>query len=340
MAETTSAQLDTPSPAEKIRNPVLDGLKYAAAGAIVLHHTAAYARSYGSVLGAFLVAVPVAALFFFFAVSGYFHGELGNRGWKWLRQRVVRLGVPYIVWSAFYMLWRNRHMIHGAPPSLPKTWELIFFAGAHGILWSLAMLLYCAIVIELFVHTATQRRIALAIAVVGTLAVYWLVSPDVIATSSIQNFLLGPRWFIAYLGGMEIRAIGPRKTPGWFYEATVIASMLVVGVFRLENPLFSSPVIMTVETALWVVGALLILQGATSGTKWFGVSRLAWGRDYLVGIYVSHVLFLEIIASSVPPTLKLYGAPWIIAAWAFCMLMSTVTVAILRSNRVTRWAVD
>lgn len=345
MADTTSAAPQAtpstaPSTAEKIRNPVLDGLKYAAAGGIVLHHVAAYSRNSGSLLGKFLVAVPVAALFLFFAISGYFHGEVGNRGFKWLGRRVLRLGAPYAIWSVFYLAWRNLPALKGGPIFAPKVWEVVFFAGAHGILWSLAMLIYCAVVIELFVRNATQRRIALGISIAATLAIYWFARNDIIGASALQNFLYAPRWFVAYLGGMEIRAAGPRKTPAWFYTVTVVASMLIVGVFRLENPWFPTPVILTVETALWVAGALLILQGAVSGNRWFGVERLAWGKDYLVGIYVSHVLWLEILAETVPPNHAMLGAPWIIATWAFCMLMSTLTVAALRSNRITRWAVS
>lgn len=337
MAETTGAgSPEVPPPAEKTRNPVLDGLKYAAAAGIVLHHVSARA---GGLLGSFLVAFPVAALFLFFAISGYLHGDVGVRGPKWLGRRVLRLAVPYVVWSVFYLAWRNLPILYGARAFAPPAWEVVFFAGAHGILWSLAMLVYCAVVIELFVHNAAQRRIALGVAVLATLAIYWFGPNGAIAASPMANFFYAPRWFIAYLGGMEIRAIGAKKTPTWFYTSAVAASMLIVGLFRLENSLFSPSLVLTVETALWVTGALLILYGAVSGNRWFGVERLAWGKDYLVGVYVSHVLWLEIIAAAVPPTQSMLGAPWIIAAWAFCMLMSTLTVAALRSNRITRWAV-
>lgn len=337
MAETTGAgSLEAPSPAEKIRNPVLDGLKYAAAGGIVLHHVSV--RSDGP-LGSFLVAVPVSALFLFFAISGYFHGEVGNRGRAWLGRRVLRLAVPYASWSAFYLAWRNIPALYGGHPFAPKAWELVFFAGAHGVLWSLAMLIYCAVVAEVLVHSATRRRIALGVAIAVTLAIYSFAPNELISGSRVANFIYASQWFTAYLGGMEIRAAGPQKTPTWFYSATVAASVLLVGVLRLENPTFPSPIILITETALWTACALLLLQGAVSGNRWLGVERLAWGKDYLVGVYVSHVLWLEIIAAAVPPSQAMFGAPWIIAAWAFCMLMSTLTVAALRSNRVTRWAV-
>ncbi len=318
------------------RNATLDGLKYVAAGGIVLHHTAAYSRAAGSTLGAFLVAVPVAALFFFFAVSGYFHGEVGGRGWPWLGKRILRLGAPYVIWSVFYLLWAQRHVLKGGAPFIPPAWTVAFFAGAHGILWSLPMLVYCAVVIEVFVRTATQRRIAFGIAVAAALAIYWFANNDLIGANPLQNFVYAPRWFIAYLGGMEIRALGPRRTPAWVYQGLAAASMLAVGLFRLQSARFSASMVLTVETTLWVLGAFLILQGAVSGAKWFGAEKLAWGRDYLIGIYVSHVLWLEIYAGAVHANNTLWGAPWIAGTWAFCMAASTLTVALLKSNRFTR----
>lgn len=321
------------------RNQTLDGLKYVAAGGIVLHHTAAYARNAGSTLGAFLVAFPVAALFFFFAVSGYFHGETGTRGGAWLWRRVVRLGGPYVIWSVFYFLWFQRHMLRGGAPFVPKIWAVVFLAGAHGILWSLAMLVYCAVLVELLVKTATLRRVALGVAIAATLAMYWFGPNDVFGASPYANFIYAPRWIVAYLAGMEVRALGPRKTPWWVYEAAAVASLFAVGYFRLQSARFSAATVLTVETTLWTLGALLVLQGAISGTKWFGAEKLGWGRDYLIGIYVSHVLWLEIYVAAVPPTKALWGAPWIAGTWAFCMIASTVTVALLKSNRFTRPAV-
>jgi peptidoglycan/LPS O-acetylase OafA/YrhL len=314
------------------RNATLDGLKYVAATGIVLHHVAAVS---GSGLGRFLTASPLWALFFFFAASGYFHGPLGDRGPAWLRRRFVRLVVPYAAWSAVYLVWGQRHLLEGGEAFVPGVIDVVFFAGAHGILWSLPMLLACAVLAELLVRTKTQRRIAIAVCVAATLALYWLAPPGAIAGNSLQNFILAPRWILAYVGGMAIRDGAAEKVPARLMAVLAPLTMLAAGGVGLITDRLDPALAASAETGLWVAGALLVLGGAASGVTWFGAGRLAWGREYLLGVYVSHVLWFAIFAKVVPPG-TLPDALWIAVAWTVSLLASTLTVAVLRSNRLTR----
>jgi surface polysaccharide O-acyltransferase-like enzyme len=111
--------------------------------------------------------------------------------------------------------------------------------------------------------------------------------------------------------------------------------MLAAGALRLVAGGLGPAPRMTAETVLWIAGALLVLRGATSGITWFGAARLSWARDYLLGVYVSHVLWVAIISKIVPPG-TLPDALWIAVVWAVSLLASTLTVAVLRSNRLTR----
>lgn len=326
--------MDEQLAAPKPRNATIDGLKYVAAAAIVMHHVAAHA---GGRLGTFLVAAPLFALFFFFAVSGYFHGTVGNRGWKWLRRRVGRLALPYAIWSVVLLLWTQRAVFSGASLVMPSSVDLVFFAGAHGILWTLPMLVYCAIAAELLVRGPLARRLLIGVCVVLTLVMYWAGSWEAIATHPLANFLLAPRWFLAYLAGMEIRAT-VSKTPSALAQLPALVGVVAVGMMRVNASLIDPRLYTTVETAVWVGIALVLLWGAHAGLTWFGAARLSWGRDYLIGVYITHVVWLELFAGLLPPW-TLRNLYWIPLAWAATLLAATATVALLRSNRVTRVAV-
>jgi peptidoglycan/LPS O-acetylase OafA/YrhL len=323
-----------PEATARPRNGTIDGLKYVAAAGIVLHHVAA---APGGRIATFLMVAPLWSLFFFFAVSGYFHGELGNRGVRWLRTRIGRLGIPYALWSIMLLAWSQREVLNGAPVLLPEAVNVVFFAGAHGILWSLPMLIYCAIAVELFARNKPMRRVFLGLCIVLAVALYWSPQWDVVATHPLANFLLAPRWLIAYLAGMEVRASRMRIPPR-FALWLAPAAMVAVGLLRLGSPLLDPRVHLTLETTLWIGTALLILWGARNGLGWFGADRLAWGRDYLIGVYITHILWRQFFFGIVPPW-TITSIVWVPAMWAACLGAATLTVALLRSNRVTRVAV-
>jgi peptidoglycan/LPS O-acetylase OafA/YrhL len=288
----------------------------------------------GGRIATFLMVAPLWSLFFFFAVSGYFHGELGNRGGRWLLRRITRLGIPYALWSIILLAWSQREVLRGAPFLLPKVTDLVFFAGAHGILWSLPMLIYCAIIVELLARNVVMRRVLLALAVVLTVVLYVSSQWGAVTAHPLANFLLAPRWLVAYLGGMEVRASRERTAPRsllWLAPAAMVA----VGLLRLGSSLLDPRVHTTLETALWVGTALAILWGARNGLEWYGVKRFAWGKDYLIGVYITHILWLQFFFTLVPPW-TVTSILWVPAMWAACLGAASLTVWLLRSNKITR----
>ncbi|MDO8848033.1 MAG: acyltransferase [Coriobacteriia bacterium] len=331
MTSEVQQSVDAPAPAGKPRNATIDGLKYLAAAGIVLHHVAA---NPGGRIATFLMVAPLWSLFFFFAVSGYFHGETGGRGGRWLLRRITRLGVPYALWSLILVAWSQREVLQGAPFALPEITNVVFLAGAHGILWSLPMLIYFAIAVEILARNALMRRLLLGLCIALTVALYWSPLWETVATHPLANFLLAPRWLVAYLAGMEVRASRLRPAPRsllWLAPAAMVA----VGLLRLGSSLLDPRVHTTLETTLWIGTALAILWGARNGLAWFGVDRLAWGRDYLIGVYVTHILWLQFFFAIVP-SWKVTSIVWVPLMWAAVLGAATLTVWLLRSNRVTR----
>lgn len=313
------------------RNATLDGLKYAAAATIILHHVAAHQS--GSSIGAFLVASAATALFFFFAVSGYLHGEVGGRGGAWRKQRFVRLAVPYALWSVVYLAVGERALVHGGPAYLPNPIKVVFFAGAHGILWFLPMLLACALVTDVLIRGARSRRIAIGLCIVATVVLYSVGTNW--ASADMLNFVLAPRWFLVYLGGMEIRSWTCRAAPSGIIVLLAAGCAVAVGILRVAGGSLPTPVSATLETTLWVVGALAFLWGASWGMGWLGAASLAWGRDYFLGIYVTHVLWLGAFFTLIPPD-ALPPAIWIVLGWVFCFTGASLSTYALKSFRLTK----
>jgi branched-subunit amino acid ABC-type transport system permease component len=73
--------------------------------------------------------------------------------------------------------------------------------------------------------------------------------------------------------------------------------------------------------------------------RWLGVERFAWGGDYLLGIYLAHHLWLEVLVRFVPSH-SMPAALWMPLAWAICFGMAVLTTRLLLSSRYTRRAVS
>jgi surface polysaccharide O-acyltransferase-like enzyme len=317
------------------RNATLDGLKYVAAAMIVLHHVSDYEAA--GRLGTFLSTSAVTALFFFFALSGYLHGPVGGRGGAWRIERLKRLGIPYAVWSAVYLLWGERAaLLHGtALVPLPNPFVLVFFAGAHGILWFLPMLLFCALASDLLIRDARSRRVAIALCAAVTLALIWSGMAAAVTDVTWHDFALASLWLLTYLGGMEVRAAKRLPKPSVRVAWVAAVPILGAGLLSVEASHFAPPLATTLVYAFLTAGALALVLGAASGFEWFGVARFAWGRDYLIGIYLSHVIWLSTLARLVPPA-ALVPAVWIPLVWALSFAGASLTTWAFLSFRITR----
>lgn len=333
----TSIEATRHTPALR-RDPVIDGLKLVAAGAIVMVHVAMQRDDVP--LAAFIEQVSYSALHFFFLVAGFFHGSLGTRGPRWLGKRFIRLASPYYVWSLVFVAWWNvYHVIRGWPLYFPDVWQFLFAAGAAEVLWSLPWLLVCALIAELFVRSPLARRGLIVAAAVVQLAVWFLVSWDQLPSFAARQYVEGARWVLVYLLGMEIRSREHLGGSLRLWIATAAGASCVAGLLALvwgAQPM--APIPQIVMFCLNASVAVALLGGARAGVHWSGVASLAWGGEYLLGIYVSHGLVLAILArivwSGSMPVLV-----WLPFGWLVAFGVSLLTTRLLLSSRWTRLAV-
>lgn len=308
------------------RNLAIDAMKFTAAAAIVLLHTANVSRGVHpeALAPALIVPVTYAGLYFFFLVSGYFHGALGGRDAAWMRRRLIRLGVPYAAWSIIYLVWKEGPpLLMGAELQWPDPIRLVFFAGAHDVLWSLPMLLYSAIIAQFVVRTALHRRIAIAACAVLMALIYMALPEAQWPADSLVFFLLSPRWVLLYLLGMEIRDV---RLPTTTHALNVVvgvcvAVLIAIGFTRssIQGPV--GAVISTILTA----STLIVATRSNAGRI---VERLSWGGRYLLGIYVSHYLWLELFVLLANPA-TMSAATWLMLGWSFSFGLALATSVIL-----------
>jgi fucose 4-O-acetylase-like acetyltransferase len=320
------------------RDPTVDGLKFIAAAAIVMVHVAMQPRS--TPLPSFVEQVSYSALYFFFLVAGYFHGALGKRGPKWLGRRFVRLAVPYGVWSVIFILWWNLyHFVKGWPLYFPDPVRVIFFAGAAEVLWSLPWLFACALLAELFARTPATRRLLLFAAAAIQLGVWVFLPNSALPNYAIRQYIEGGRWVVMYVLGMELRAIESVHTPAVAWTAlAALASLDAGGLAILAGPQPTRLVPQLVMFFLNASVAVALLVGSRAGARWLGARALAWGGDYLLGVYVSHGLWLAILVRFVPARSMPVWA-WLPFGWAVCFGAAVLVTKLLLSSRWTRPAV-
>lgn len=317
---------------------MIDGLKLIAAGAIVMVHVAMQRDEVP--LASFIEQVSYSALHFFFLVAGFFHGSLGMRGPRWLGKRFVRLATPYYVWSLVFVAWWNiYHVVRGWPLYFPDIWQFLFAAGAAEVLWSLPWLMACAVIAEVFVRSHGARRALMVVAAVIQLAVWFLVSWDQLPPLAVRQYIEGARWVLLYLAGMELRSrehLGGSSRP-WIAVAAG-ASLIAGALAALWGAQPTTPLPQIVMFCLNASVAIALLGGARAGVHWSGAASLAWGGNYLLGIYVSHGLVLAILArviwSGGMPVLA-----WLPFGWLIAFGVSLLTTRLLLSSRWTRLAV-
>jgi hypothetical protein len=314
---------------------VIDGLKLIAAGAIVMVHVAMQPGA--NPLAAFFEQVSYSALHFFFLVAGYFHGSVGTRGRAWLRQRFVRLAVPYFTWSLVFVAWWNLyHVAKGWPLYFPNPIEFVFFAGAAEVLWSLPWLMVCALLAEGLATTPTARRALLVAAALIQLCVWVFVQPADLPHNAARQFVEGARWVFVYIAGMELR--GLPGVPGSARLWITLAGGASVAAGLLAIPLGAQPTGTLPQIAMFCLNgtvALALLAGARAGVHWFGAASLAWGGHYLLGIYVSHGLWLAILIRFISAMSMPVGV-WLVFGWAMCFGAALLVTRALLSHRVTK----
>ena len=289
----------------------------------------------------------------FFVLSGVFWGrrtESPENRWPVTRSTVTRLLLLFVGWSLVYVFpWEGDRVV----PDFPTRWWAnvdtnirwisrhpwqVLFAGTNGHLWFLMALAQATLIAALF-RGRLQDRWLLVLG--AALFLVYLLAKPYRGTSlglalgfnprngpfvSTLFFVLGmrlarrdatARW-LRYGGGLALLGLTLSMLELTWLHAhtrTTLAQDLVVG------------------TIPFGVGMAMV---ALSGHRWLSHAALASLGTSVLGIYASHLIFLELLG---PIALRLRSEWWDVATIGLVFGGSLAMTTLLGRWRGTRWLV-
>lgn len=240
-----------------------------------------------------------------------------SRLWPFYRQRLWRLGLPLLGWTVFYAYYY--HLFRGDPLSLGFTLQRIIFDQPYEhlyFLWLLLQLAFWTPALQQLVH---QLHLSTTLALVGlffVMMIFW----------SPSRFLLS--FFIPYLGYYLFGGVAshlPRSAwwwglglVGWLSSSVVIAvgtGWAFTGQLPVVHPLalyeYAHPLVAVQSVSLFVVWS----QWARSADwhRWLTTWQrpLRWLSDRCFGIYLVHVVVLDVLRFGAGGQMWLLQQTWI-----------------------------
>lgn len=337
--------MTTPSPAVAVeRSSALDAARFLAAAAIVWLHSLPINPAWSHVADLGRLAVP------FFSLSAMVMiGETLRRApqitiGQFAAKRFRRLYVPFLAWTAIYVLLRDLKCLATGQTLVPMGPHLLLVGSTHH-LWFLPFLFSASIVFFLVLRSAVREGpsgaviaaiCAVAAAVVATLPCPCRFRPEstaffdrlaylgVLAWDALPATLLGVACARAF--PMLRRIVGAHA---WL--AAVALGMLGIGLVSLVIRGRSIPI----ETSL---GGMLF---ASSLGAWRGhlIQLFASMGRYAYGIYLTHVAFVLGIEAMLGRSRGTVSVWWLGLIFASALAASLLTTHALTRWRATRWLV-
>jgi hypothetical protein len=281
----------------------LDCLKIIAAFTVVLIHAP---NPWQASSQAFALSMLPSANALFALVAGMLMASLFSNTAEpgtWLRKRILRLVIPYLIWEAAYMLVNLLYdcLRTGTTGMYDANWRwwgsCLFFGSGSIHLWFVAMLFYaqCTVVLAWwvcrgFLRSSAFKLISLLVGVVACSFYRMLVE------ASAQ------RMYVFILGYLLIGVALARLPYASWLHYRIIARLLPVGLIfslvigaKVQMSAAQMQGVQFVTLLLWVTTACSLpanLPGRERITQWASCS---------MGIYLVHVFFTRLL---------LFGAPY------------------------------
>ncbi len=225
---------------------------------------------------------------------------------QFYRRRMIRVGVPLMVWTVVYLL--VRRFIDHEPLSLGRIIQLILTGDPYYHLWFLYMIFGLYLItpaLRTFVRCATQGQRWLLI-VLGLVLANGYFQTDVLLWDNERSIFTMFVPFIAfYLCGYEIRLIDPKRVPSRYLALAVVLSALYFAAFsgpfldraggvgvRYLFDFFSLPMVFLSVAIFWAAYLWDARRPPLTGIR---KTALEWVSSTVLGIYVLHPLVLTVL---------------------------------------------
>jgi len=226
---------------------------------------------------------------------------------EFYRKRMIRVGVPLVVWSIVYLF--VRAFIDKEHLTVGRIFELILTADPYYHLWFLYMVvgLYLVTpVLRTFVHHATQQERLFVIVLILILANAYGQADNVLWQNQRSIFTLFIPYIAFYLLGFELSRIDPRRRPPTKY--IVLGVLLCVVYLAAFAPLFvarhggvgpgrrflfdffTPPIVLPSIAIFWIARRRDALGTPATG---FPQKAVEWVASTTLGIYALHPLILN-----------------------------------------------
>ena len=235
---TTTPSRQAPEPAGQ-RFAALDAGRFIAAIAVIYWHsvTDPTCRRY---LGLATWSVPFfSAAAVYLLANGLARNPLRPFG-AYARERVVRIGAPFVAWSAVYLLARNaEHLLVAGKPAVPLEWAMLWGSTAHH-LWFLPFIMGVCLVLFLPLRAMQRHRFLIPIiatlSLAGAAAILALPGPP-----KGLEYLLMQAWVTtpAVLGAVALACAASLWRLGW--ATTIRWPLLALAVIAVLLNAAASP---------------------------------------------------------------------------------------------------
>jgi peptidoglycan/LPS O-acetylase OafA/YrhL len=319
----------------------LDVVRVLTVGLVIAVHTVSLQPggvgwSNGAVLSIMHVSREVFFLLTAFVLTYAYRGQRWPAFW---RRRFLLVGVPYLVWSAIYVLAAGR----------PERFPVAVLTGTasyhlYFLLVSMQLYLVFPVLRRLLRATAGHHRALFVAAVVYQLTAYAIL-PDLIARP--EALLISYLGFVVVGGIAAVHAASFLAWTERHRRAVLLAALVVIvcglGWFALRTVVsHDDPAVADVvfQPAIVIESLAIAWAFLALGLTWRGPAWRA-GADVSFGVYLAHPLLLQgllvaglgdLVAGLPPPLITLLALAVVVPA---AYLICAVVVAALRRTRLS-----
>jgi surface polysaccharide O-acyltransferase-like enzyme len=259
-------------------------------------------------LGCWLFYLGHAAIPIFVMISGalLLGNERQESAGQFYKRRFYRVGIPMVVWTAFYLV--VRRFVDHEVLTVGSTVRLILQGDAYYHLWFLYMIvgLYLVTpVLRTFVRYASPGERCFVIVAILLLANAYFQTDVLLWNNRRSIFTMFIPFIAYYLCGYEIRRVDPKKVPAALLYLCVVTSAIYLAAFsevffrrqggigtRYLFDFFSLPMVFLSIGVFW---AAYLHDATARPPTGLRKTALEWVASTTLGVYVLHPLVLTYI---------------------------------------------